>query len=781
MITYISKENAQKYSQLFSEANQALIRKWIGEGKDPTDPNYFGPQIEDPETGDRYYTNEISSLNSYFSWINDLLNITELPILGDNNAVVPGKVEDFDGMRFSMLPIDEDVFSINANTRDISVPKSFADNGISVCGDEISEVVYFKINRFFDATDLFNQDVMIEWIAPSGLKGYSVPTVKVLDDTTNYVIFGWALASAITAKAGNVTFSVRFYKYDGDSNKIQYSLSTKTQTAKILPNIDLDIAGLLSSDGVMDGYKVLGDEIKALIKERSENSNFGADGDRAEPPVLLELDVDIDNSHKPYVVLLGHTDDLGYYANVSGLGYSVDSGTVSYFWKKFTYDGNERVQSNVEDENSMARKTVVKNVEITRDEAIQLKEKTANNVVIYQKIDDKYEVVNDIASLPASVTTLYKKISVCTFDGPGCYRLVIKNRSGKASKETSSDYIVVYPPNVPVIDPEEKGIYTAFLDGKDDGSAQKIEVLSKIYDRPDNPPAFATGNASQEMKNMYFQKDGETYKAEKSGIEYHLPLEKYGFDSKNEKILYEWHFKPLTGGDEELVDRGNDASLTPEKEGDYYCALKGFLNGVETKQVISKDYRVTYKPAEVIYSVEGTSVVNGAKISNTNKPDFQFDSEDEDVSAAYSVVGRDEPIVLKYNLGSIFGKAHHQLSDKLSGKWYHYELKENQLPAREDALAAKQGKYAPASKASIQWLIDTQAIEEDGSFEFTIDELNEKMNAAGDLSDPSKVFIKLGEYKPQKDGFYFCYIHNEYNGKISSLSTPLVYYDSVND
>lgn len=780
MITYISKENAQKYSQLFSEANQALIRKWIGEEKNPTNPNLFGKLIEDPETGDRYYTNEISSLNSYFSWINDLLNITELPILDDNNAVVPGEVEDFDGMRFSMLPIDEDVFSINANTRDISVPKSFADNGISVCGDEISEVIYFKINRFFDATDLFNQDVMIEWIAPSGLKGYSVPTVKVLDETTNYVIFGWALASAITAKAGNVTFSVRFYKYDGDSNKIQYSLSTKTQTAKILPSIDLKIAELLGNDGVMDGYKVLGDEIKALIKERSENSNFGADGDRAEPPILLDLDVDIDNSHKPYVVLLGHTDDLGYYAHVSGLGYSIDGGTISYFWKKFTYDGNERIQSDVNDKNSMAHKTEPHEVAITREKAIQLKEQTNNNVVIYQKIDDKYEVVNDIASLPASVTTLYKKVSVCTFDGPGCYRLVIKNRSGKASKETSSDYIVVYPPNKPVIDPEGKGIYTAFLDGENDGSAQKIEVLSKIYDRPDNPPAFATGNASQEMKDMYFQKDGETYESEK-GIEYHLPLEKYGFDSKNEKILYEWHFKPLGGGEEEIVKGGNEASLTPAKEGDYYCALKGSLNGAETKQVISKDYRVTYKPAEVIYSVEGTSVVNGAKISNTNKPDFQFDSEDEDVSAAYSVVGRDEPIVLKYNLGSIFGKTHHQLSDKLSGKWYHYELKENQLPAREDALAAKQGKYAPASKTSIQWLVDTQAIEEDGSFEFTIDELNEKMNAAGDLSDPSQVFVELGEYKPQKDGFYFCYIHNKYNGKVSSLSTPLVYYDSVND
>lgn len=780
MITYISKENAQKYSQLFSEANQALIRKWIGEGKDPTDPNLFGKLIEDPETGDRYYTNEISSLNSYFSWINDLLNITELPILGDNNAVVPGKVEDFDGMRFSMLPVDEDVFSINANTRDISVPKTFADNGISVCGDEISEVIYFKINRFFDATDLFNQDVMIEWIAPSGLKGYSVPTVKVLDETTNYVIFGWALASAITSEAGNVIFSVRFYKYDGDTNKIQYSLSTKTQTAKILPNIGLKIADLLGNDGVMDDYKVLGDEIKALIKERSENSNFGADGDRAEPPVLLELDVDIDNSHKPYVVLLGHTDDLGYYAKVSGLGYSVDGGTVSYFWKKFTYDGNERIQSDVNDKNSMAHKTEPHEVAITREKAIQLKEQTKNNVVIYQKIDDKYEVVNDIASLPASITTLYKKVSVCTFDGPGCYRLVIKNRSGKASKETSSDYIVVYPPNKPVIDPEGKGIYTAFLDGEEDGSAQEIKVLSKIYDRPDNPPAFATGNASQEMKDMYFQKDGETYESEK-GIEYHLPLDKYGFDSQNEKILYEWHFKPLAGGDEELVDGGDKVSLTPKKEGDYYCALKGSLNGAETKPVMSKDYRVTYKPAEVIYAIEGTDAANGTKATVINEPNFQFKSDDEDVSAAYVSLGRDEPIVLTYRLDSIFGKADHQLSDKLSGTWYRYELKENQLPAREDALAAKQGKYMPASKASIQWLIDTQAIEEDGSFEFTIDELNEKMNAAGDVSNPSKVFIKLGEYKPQRDGFYFCHIRNEYNGKVSALSTPLAYYDSVND
>ena len=46
MITYINSENATKYSRLFSEAEDALVRKWIGEGLNPESADRFGPIID---------------------------------------------------------------------------------------------------------------------------------------------------------------------------------------------------------------------------------------------------------------------------------------------------------------------------------------------------------------------------------------------------------------------------------------------------------------------------------------------------------------------------------------------------------------------------------------------------------------------------------------------------------------------------------------------------------------------------------------------------------------
>ena len=122
MITYINSNNAKKYSRLFKDAEDALVQKWLAEGKNPEDNDHFGKIVTDEETGEKYYSNGISSLNTYFSWINDLLNISELPVTDEEGEIIPGEYVEFDGMRFSMLPVDEEVFTIDANTRKITVP-----------------------------------------------------------------------------------------------------------------------------------------------------------------------------------------------------------------------------------------------------------------------------------------------------------------------------------------------------------------------------------------------------------------------------------------------------------------------------------------------------------------------------------------------------------------------------------------------------------------------------------------------------------------------------------
>lgn len=755
MITYINSENATKYSRLFSEAEDALVRKWIGEGLDPTSDDRFGPIIEDPETGDKSYTNGISSLNTYFSWINDLLNISELPTLDGDGEVVD--YVDYDGMRFSMLPVDEDVFAIDANARTITVPAAFAKNGISVQSDEISEIVYFKINRFYDATDLFTQNIMIEWIAPNGLKGYSVPTVKVLDDTTNFVIFGWALSSAITEKAGTVTFAVRFYKYDDDNGKIQYSLSTLTQTAKIQANIGLDIAGLLSSEGAMDGYKVLGDEVKALIKERSENSNVGADGDKAEEPVLYFLTVDPSNSVEPYVVVLGELADGTHAATVAGCGYSTDAGTISYFWKKFNYLTGDRVQT----EDTVEGKKlayITTYTPITLADAKAIAEKTpAMKFWIPKENAGKTEAYAEIslsAAEEGGITTVYRLDTECTFDGPGYYKLVIKNRKGRATETLESDPIIVYPPNVP-----EKVAITerAFLNGEE--AEKTVTVTYEINSEPDADPAYAKNDA---VKVGYRDNLGAI-------------VDKYLFDPDNEEVAFEWHFVPLGSQDDQVLDE-ETAILTPAGEGDYYCVLTGLLNGAESETIESPKSRVTYKPAKAVYSIEGKSIVNGKEIAVSNKFDLETPEKTDGLDVGeYSVyVGRGEPMKLKYTEVSMKDVADHQLVDELICQWYCYELQRDDNGVTTgsadigDAILAMQGNYKPTTRATVLYPSDYAVGE---AFTLTVDELT--------VAD-GYVLVD-GLFLPEKDGYYFCMITNKYNDKEVTISTPLAYYDNQNE
>ena len=758
MITYINSENTTKYSRLFSEAEDALVRKWIGEDVDPTSDDRFGPIIVDPETGKKSYTHGISSLNTYFSWINDLLNISELPVLDESDEVID--YVDFDGMKFSMLPVDEEVFTINANTRTITVPTEFAKNGISVQSDEISEVVYFKIDRFYDATDLFTQNVMIEWIAPNGLKGYSVPTVKVLDSTTNYVIFGWALSSAITETAGTVTFAVRFYKYDDDNGKIQYSLSTLTQTAKIQPNIGLDIAGLLSSEGAMDGYKVLGDEIKALIKERSENSSVGVEGDKAEEPVLYFLTVDPSNSAQPYIVVLGQTADGTFMATVAGCGYSNDAGTISYFWKKFDYFTGDRVQTeDTAEVKKLAYRTIYTPMTLAEAKAESAKV-PAMKFWIPKENAGKTEAYSQVDLAEAEqegIATVYRLDAECTFDGPGYYKLVIKNRKGRATETKESDPIIVYPPNIPSnVQITER----AFLDGE--GAEKAVAITYVIPDDPDVEPAYTRNDP---VKVGYKDNTGKI-------------VDKYDFNPANETVAFEWHFIELGKTDDVVLEDEKEASIAPDKEGDYYCVLKGLLNGTESAPISSPKSRVTYIPAKAIYSVEGKSIVNGKDIAKSNNYELavpeKFDGIDVGEHTIY--VGRGDFMKLKYAEASMKTDSQgqvvdHQLVDELICQWYCYELQRDSDGSTTgtadigDAILAVRGEYKPTTRTTVMYPSDYAVGE---PFTLSVDNLK---------AQDGYVLID-DKFMPEKDGYYFCMITNKYNDKDVTVSTPLIYYDN---
>ena len=147
MITYVNKKNTDKYQFLWELASHDL-RTHDGDGYEVP----FGsadallpmePITLDAESymQDRYYvidavtggyklcadeefdsaksyfkSDDITTLDEYFSFIEELSKINR--------------------NKYTRLPLDEEVFTINSDTRMITVPPSFAANGVSVQGDE---------------------------------------------------------------------------------------------------------------------------------------------------------------------------------------------------------------------------------------------------------------------------------------------------------------------------------------------------------------------------------------------------------------------------------------------------------------------------------------------------------------------------------------------------------------------------------------------------------------------------------------------------------------------
>lgn len=202
-----------------------------------------------------YAGKEIHSLHDYLSALDDLMKEMKTSLNANTYNLL-------------RLPLTEPVFEINPDTREISVPKQFKENGLTIQGDKLAEIVWFKMPRFFDLTDFYNfkndgvptnsdfedYHTYIEWYNPSGKddhqKGVDLAYAMTCDE--DYVYFGWPLADKVSGDAGTIQFTVRFLGVkDG---KIQYNFSTKIQSCVIKATLNFD---LLSKQYTADSWEDL--------------------------------------------------------------------------------------------------------------------------------------------------------------------------------------------------------------------------------------------------------------------------------------------------------------------------------------------------------------------------------------------------------------------------------------------------------------------------------------------------------------------------------------------
>ena len=188
---------------------------------------------------------EINDLETYFHHLRDL-------VYGPNDEAANNKQLLEEGYIFLKLPSveEEGHFIIDANSRKIDTSNFNAI--LSVQGDEIAEIVFFEIDRFFDATDLNQMDIAIQWstkIDKKIVEDYTPAFIKYVDPKTEKLIFGWPITSEVTAAAGAINFSVRFYKKDPVNNgKLLYSFTTLPATMNIGASLQVDIANIIADD-----------------------------------------------------------------------------------------------------------------------------------------------------------------------------------------------------------------------------------------------------------------------------------------------------------------------------------------------------------------------------------------------------------------------------------------------------------------------------------------------------------------------------------------------------
>lgn len=437
MITLIKKSNAAQYNLLYEQAEN-MLKTHDDQGNEVAigDANAIMSQfILDEEGNPTEEENHISSLEEYFSYIKELSRLDK---------------------KFTMLPLDEDIFEIDLDTRAITVPSTFAKNGISVQGDEVAEVVYFKCNRYFDSVDLSTRDIFIQWESAAKdadgnvIKGVSVPWVIDLETGyPDYIIFGWPLSTKITAAPGTVKFAVRFYEWNADLQQITYSLSTLTQTATIKPSLDY-----MLKDIIMDGSLI--DDARDLILDRFENTvPVNVDGEAADPEILAYL---VKRGGVNFVVLPEEAsfarqclaeDVDGFKANAIELAVSAssaDAGRLSYEWKRQALPSYEGEQPQ-----NVVIPSEIKMIE-TADEA------RVEGKVYYQVIPNSdpvaYQIyTGDFVSDDPEVElpTIYEKVSAAQVDATGRYSVVITNRVNRATGTTTSAICLVPAPEAPVI------------------------------------------------------------------------------------------------------------------------------------------------------------------------------------------------------------------------------------------------------------------------------------------------------------------------------------------
>lgn len=218
MITKVTPENTTKYKALFEKVSEIL-------------------NIEPA----------ISTLDEYFQHLHEIS-------LKDPSLII--------------LPLDEEKFFIDGNSRKITVPQAFTKNGVGVQGDHYAEYIYFEIDRYFENIDFGSPSItaVVEFIDANQQKHFTKAWIKYTDEKSSKVLIGWPITQDVTSKAGSIKFSVRLFELEGNS----YKRSFGTLIGQLVVNPSLDFA--ISKAEIDNIQGNLNDDVEKQVLDRMISS-----------------------------------------------------------------------------------------------------------------------------------------------------------------------------------------------------------------------------------------------------------------------------------------------------------------------------------------------------------------------------------------------------------------------------------------------------------------------------------------------------------------------------
>jgi hypothetical protein len=453
MITYIDSSNKQAYTVLFEKASAKLgllpIEKEVTDENGETkivkykrvESNGVWSTVECTDddfdadgnflitkNGEKVISKGISSLNDYYQHITQL---TQLAVGTGRTGSDP---------YFLRLPLDEPFIEINADTRAVTVPSALSQ--VAIIGDKLAEVVFFRIDRYYDAVDLNTRQIYIEWETADGTKGISRDFLRDVQSEKDKIIFGWAIGDELTKVAGTIRFSVRFVEW---TNREDESTSVEGSTG-LLYSFSSSPATLTVADSLQ--YSLFeDDEQLQYVTEQTEN-NIGtivayledSDPDSADEtaPELAAIPVlvrDMDGvegataSGEVYVANLqgGGKDEAEGMLEIVSEAYSPDAGSINYIYGR-------KVS---EDSGTQGIVAKIKFIEVSD---------TSNENVTYYEKTDTGEYTPVLASQIEADGTYYERVAYCIAKLPGYYNVTASNRvSGKkVNKATGKTLYIPY-------------------------------------------------------------------------------------------------------------------------------------------------------------------------------------------------------------------------------------------------------------------------------------------------------------------------------------------------